>query len=549
MQSAGAEIVNDSSPDSGGVNRWCVERSPWRNPQRAALLAAGLIVLATLAAYGNSFAGPFVFDDESSITSNVTIRQLWPIGRPLCPPNHGETVSGRPLLNLSLAINFAVSRLEVWSYHATNLAIHILAALALFGILRRTFLLPTLCDRWGAAAIPLALAIALLWAVHPLQTESVTYVIQRAESLVGLFYLLTLYCFVRGAGSSRAMLWYAGSVIACLLGMASKEVMVSAPLMVLLYDRTFVAGSFRQAWRRRYGLYLALAGTWLLLVLLVAWSGNRGKSSGFGTEVGCWEYLGTQFGAIVHYLKLCLWPHPLVFGHGEYIARKALEIVPCAVVVGLAGLATVVALWRWPKVGFLGAWFFAILAPTSSVVPELQTIAEHRMYLPLAAVVTGLVVGVCLAGRWLVRSGKVSSFSLRVFGCCLLLSAGVLLAILTFHRNFDYQSDLSIWQDTVAKEPYNTWAHINFGNALQRRGRIDEAIDQYQKALEIEPDFVAADFNLGVVLNNCGRFDEAVEHYKKVLDWASARNNRALADLVRAQISLHQSVAPAGKAP
>ena len=316
MQSVGTEIVNDSPPDSGGVDRCRVARSPWRNPQRSALVAAGLIVLATLAAYSNSFAGPFVFDDELSIPSNMTIRQLWPIWKPLCPPNHGETVSGRPLLNLSLAIDYAISRLDVWSYHATNLAIHILAALLLFGILRRTFLLPAMRDRWGAAAVPLALTIALVWAVHPLQTESVTYIIQRAESLFGLFYLLTLYCFVRGVGSSRAMLWYAVCVVACLLGMASKEVMVSAPLMVLLYDRTFVAGSFREAWRRRYGLYLALAGTWLLLGWLVAWSGTRGSSAGFGIGVGCWEYLGTQFGAILNYLKLCVWPHPLVFYYG-----------------------------------------------------------------------------------------------------------------------------------------------------------------------------------------------------------------------------------------
>ena len=132
-------------------------------------------------------------------------------------------------------------------------------------------------------------------------------------------------------------------------------------LMVLLYDRAFVGGSFREAWRRRYGLYLALAGAWVLLVFMVAWSGTRGKSSGFGIEVGCWEYFCTQFGAILNYLKLCVWPRPLVFDYGKYIAENGLEIAVCGVVVVFLGLATVVALVRWPKVGFLGAWFFAIL--------------------------------------------------------------------------------------------------------------------------------------------------------------------------------------------
>ena len=157
----GAETAGNSSPEAGGAGCCSVAGSPWCNPQRITLLAAGLIVLATSATYCNSFTGPFVFDDLSSISSNTTIRQLWPLWLPLCPPNRGETVSGRPLLNLTLAIDFYVSRLDVWSYHATNLLIHILAALALFGILRRTFLLPSMRDRWGPAALPLALAIAM----------------------------------------------------------------------------------------------------------------------------------------------------------------------------------------------------------------------------------------------------------------------------------------------------------------------------------------------------------------------------------------------------
>ncbi len=181
----------------------CGDRPAGRHPQRSALLAAGLIVLATLAAFSDSFTGVLVLDDKPSIVDNPTIRQLWPISKPLCPPNHFETVRGRPLLNLSLALNYAVSGLDVRGYHATNLAIHILAALLLFGILRRTFLLPLLRERWGAMAVPLAMVIALVWANHPLHTESVTYIIQRAESLLGQFNLATLYCFLRGAGMPR----------------------------------------------------------------------------------------------------------------------------------------------------------------------------------------------------------------------------------------------------------------------------------------------------------------------------------------------------------
>ena len=484
---------------------------------------------------------PFIFDDEGAISNNPTIRQLWPLSKALCPPNSGNTVTGRPLLNLSLAVNYAVSRLNVWSYHATNLAIHLWGSLLLFGILRRTFLLPAMRERWGVAASPLAFVIALFWAIHPLQTESVTYISQRAESLVGMFYLLALYCFLRGVGSPRATFWYAGSVLACLLGMASKEVMVSAPLIVLLYDRTFVAGSFREAWGRRSLFYAALAGTWSLLGWLVISAGNRGASVGFGAGITWWAYLCTQFGAIAHYLRLCVWPHPLLLHYGTGTAHGVLEILPYAIVLGLLGAATVVALWQWPKVGFLGAWFFAILAPTSSVVPVVtQTVAEHRMYLPLAAVLTGLVVSGGLLAQGLVRRRNISPLRLRVVNISLVTCVAVVLGTVTFQRNATYRSVRSIWEDTIAQSPGNERAHYLFGLALMRCGRIDEAIDHFQKVIEIRPDFVDARNNLGLLLEGRGQSDEAIAHYRKAIefrpDFATAHDNLGSALAGRGQI-------------
>ena len=508
----------NSSADAGMISRGAI----WP--------AAAVIVLAAAAAFGPSFAGCFLLDDHAAILKNTTIQRLWPAWQALCPPNNGETVTGRPLLNLSLAVNYAVSGYDVWSYHVANLAIHILGALLLFGILRRTFLLPTMSDRWGEAATALALSIALLWAIHPLQTESVTYIVQRAESLVGFFYLLTLYCFLRSVGSARAVYWHVGSVLACLLGMASKEVMVSAPLIVLLYDWTFCAGSFREAWRRRYGLYLGLAGTWLLLGWLVVSTGGRGGSAGLGTPIGSWDYLCTQFGAIVGYLRLSLWPHPLVFDYGVGTAQSPSEIVPYAILIGLLGAATVVALWRWPKVGFLGAWFLAILAPTSSVIPvATQTIAEHRMYLPLAAVATGVVLGGYAVGQWIVGRGRISRSASRIAGCCALTFAIVALGIATFRRNMDYRSDLLMWEDTVAKVPASARAHGSLGNAFITRGKAEDAVAEYEKTVALEPDSATAWNNLGAALTECGRLDEAVNRIERALkirpDYADAHVN------------------------
>src|SRR4051812_22467160 len=243
----------------------------WLRRWRAPLAISAL----TLLAYAGSLRGPFVFDDPSSIVGNPTIRSLWPPWAPLVPPPAAVTAEGRPILNYSLAVNYALGGTAVLGYHVTNVVIHAVGALALFGLTRRTLRTPKLSPLVRAAADEVALLAALLWALHPLQTEAVTYVIQRAESLMGMFYLLTLYACVRAADAAAPRRWQTLAIGCCALGMGTKEVMVSAPVMVWLYDRTFLRESFVAAWRWRRGLYLGLFATWLLLAAFVASSGGN----------------------------------------------------------------------------------------------------------------------------------------------------------------------------------------------------------------------------------------------------------------------------------
>ena len=249
---------------------------------------------------------------------------------------------------------------------------------------------------FAAAATPLALAIALLWTVHPLQTGAVTYIIQRTESLVSLFFLLTLYCVIRGTTSTeRARGWNVAAVLSCLLGMGTKEVMATAPLVVLLYDRAFLSGSFRAALALRRGLYAALAATWGIVIWLLIATGFHGNTTGFGvTGFTASSYLLTQPGVLARYLRLAFWPVGQCLDYGWPPAQWPGEVVlPGLLIVGLLGL-TVWALVKRPALGFLGATFFLILAPTSSFVPIRDAAFEHRMYLPLAALVTLVVLGV-----------------------------------------------------------------------------------------------------------------------------------------------------------
>ena len=281
---------------------------PPPNSSRAGIfVAAALLTAAVLAAWANSFRGPFIFDDLPAIVQNPTIRTL-ALPTALAPPRSGQPAGGRPLVNFSFALNWAVAGADVRGYHVLNLAIHVLAALALFGVVRRTLRSRPLAARFAAHATPLAFAVAALWALHPLQTESVTYVAQRAESLGGLGLLLTLYASIRGADSPTPMRWHSLAVVTCLLGMATKEVMYAAPLLVLLHDRTFSAGTLREALRQRRWFYAALAATWLLLAWLVKETGNRGATAGFGLGIMPWHYLLTQCGAVIHYVRLAFWP-------------------------------------------------------------------------------------------------------------------------------------------------------------------------------------------------------------------------------------------------
>jgi len=475
-------------------------------------------VLAALAAYHNSFSGPFIYDDLWSITTNSSIHH---IGSALSPPSN-KGAGGRPLLNLTFALNYALGGMKVCGYHAINLLIHTLAGLTLFGVVRRTLLRPPLTARFGTAAMPLALAVAVIWLVHPIQTEAVTYISQRAESLMGLFYLLTLYGFIRGVteGGRQEMgdrsnstsdlqplpsiLWCLASIFFCLLGATTKEIIVTAPVMVLLYDRTFVASSFREAWRLRWRYYLGLACTWLPLARLMTGLGQR--SVGFDQGVTWWHYALTSCRSIVLYFKLALWPHPLVLDYGTDVIQSVTEAVPYALV--LAGFITVTAIacWRRTAVGFAGAWFFVILAPASSIIPLAgQPMAEHRIYLSLAAVVAGVVLGLYrLLGRR----------SLIMF-----VAASMGLGWLTVQRNQDYRSELAIWSDTVAKRPDSARAHNNLGYALAKiPGRLADAIPEYETALQINPDYAAAHINFGnALLRTPEHLPDAVAQFETAL--------------------------------
>lgn len=490
------------------------------SPTRVALLLAIVVALA----WANSLRGPFVFDDTSSLVENQSIRSLSSLAWLHPPHAAGETVGGRPVLNFTFALNYALSGLDVWSYHALNLLIHAGAAFTLWLVLRR---LPPV--RPGVA-----LAAALLWAVHPLQTSAVTYVVQRAESLSAFFILLTVLGYLRYATATESARtrWATVSLIACLAGVGTKETVAVAPVLCLLLDGALLASGFRAAWRRNHRLLLALFGTWLLLGALVWSNHGRGGSAGCGAQVDVATYALTQLWALARYLRLTIWPAELTFDYGMLVVREPADLLVPALLVLSALAAVVLALRRRHPAGVAGAIFFLLLAPTSSVVPvATQTVAEHRVYLALAP---ALVLLCAAAARGLDRARLPQRVSLVL----VVFVAGLLVA-LTFTRNTDYRTARSLWADTVAERPENPRARHNLGLALLAEGRRDEAIQQFQHAIRLLPPHALAHFQLGVLALTDGDWPTAQLHFAAAL--------AADPGYVDARVNLAQTHARAGR--
>jgi tetratricopeptide (TPR) repeat protein len=473
--------------NSPAKTRPCIRR-------RAAVLAA---LACGIVAYCNSFHGPFIFDDIESVLDNPQVNRA--LAHDAVVPS--STLTGRPLLLLTMQANYAIGGLNVVGYHVVNLLIHLGCGALLFGIVRRNLSRREFWgDRFADSADWLAGAVAAVWLVHPLNTEAVAYITQRAESLASLFFLAVIYCLIRAADGRAPVRWSMAAVVACAVGMATKETMVTAPIIALFYDRTFLAGSFGAALRKRSRLYLGLAATWIVLAILLT-GRAREASVQYTSGLSAWDEIRTQPGVIAHYFRLALWPQRLVLDYYDWpIAHQWTHMKLGGYLVFALLICSVIAFWKKPWLGFLGAWFFVILSPSSSVVPLFTEVAaEHRMYLPLAAPVALVVAGCWVANR-IVAVALVA---------CLIVS----LTTLTLLRNAQYQNPVEMWRYTVAERPMNPRAYYNLGYSLQHSGRSGEAVAPYREALLLEPDYYAAAKALGLALIASGDHGGAEEYY------------------------------------
>jgi len=475
--------------------------SPLYGSNKSWVIFVLIIFLSTLA-YSNSFIVPTVFDDYASLVENIPIRSL----SSLIPIISAPTTVGlawRPLTNISFALTYALSGLNPWAHHLFNLFTHILVAGVLFGIIRST-LSKASNSVLVKESYVLAAGISLIWAVHPIQTQTVTYISQRCESLSALFYLLTLYTFIR-ATTSNLTLWSILSVMSFSCGILCKEIIITVPFTVLLYDVIFVTGTLSLSLKIRWKYYMWLCLNWIPLAYLL--KAIKHQAVGYDIGISTWTYLITESKAVWIYLSLSVWPSPLIFDRGPLFIHSFSQALPYSLGVVCLLVLSVWVIKVWPRIGFIGAFFFIVLSPTSSFVPIAEApIAENRVYLPLAAVI-------CL-GVILLRYITTKRITLVV--CAAIICMGTAL---TYARNSTYSSPILLWKDTTVKAPNNWRAFNNLGYLfLEDEDHQKEAKAYFQASLNLKPNNSEAHGNLGIILSKePNHATEAIAEYRAAI--------------------------------
>ena len=472
-----------------------------------------LLVLGWLS-YAHTLDVPFYFDDFPNIVDNASIHldglTSSAIHRAVCE----SPLPNRPLAYLTFAINFYFGGYQVAGYHLVNILMHLGTGVLLFWLMRATLeQAAPKCSLQDSAA----LLMVMIWLVHPLQTQAVTYIVQRMTVMAGFFYLAALCLYVRGRRAAmpggRCIYWSAGA-LAWGCALASKETALTLPAAVWLYEWAFFQGG-EANWLRRSLGPVALGFLAMVLVGLVYTDFNplRSIAASYGNrDFSFWQRLLTQPRVVLFYVTLLFWPLPgrLSLLHEVDLSRGWLT--PPATLPAFAVIAAslVFGFWLMRKdrfIAFALFWFLGQLVIESSVV-GLEMIYEHRLYLP--TMFAGLVLYRLLSlsvGRWGTRP-----VVLIMGAFC------VILALWTVDRNQMWRDPVGFWIDTVEKAPDSARAHSNLAAELMRRNDFKGAAAQLEKALALDEKYIFAHLNLAEAQSHLGDDRAALEHYQRALD-------------------------------
>ena len=491
---------------------------------RKTLLALFFTVLVFLI-YSNTLHSPFVFDDLQRIFKNPDIRLTKLSLTDIVQAGFKGLSPNRPIVYISFALNYFFHQYDVMGYHLVNILIHLSNGILLYFFVKTTLSLPVLrLTRESQKLIPCF--TALIWLVHPIQTQSVTYIVQRMNSMEAMFYLLSIFLYAKArlaAPKIKRIFLFTGSVFAGLLAIGSKEIAATLPFFIFLYEWYFFQ-DLNYIWIRRR--FFIIGG--LLVFLAVAafmYMGasplDRLLSSYERRDFTLTQRVLTEFRVVIFYLSLLLFPHPsrLNLSHDFLLSNSIIDPVTTLLsIFAIIGM-TILAFYLARKerlLSFCILWFFGNLVIESSVI-SLEIIFEHRTYLP------SMLLSLLFA---MLIQHYLKPNQLRVPVVCILV---VIFSLWTFERNSVWKSNVTLWRDIVEKSPGISRPHNNLGIYLMQQGKIDEAIIHFNKALQIKPHDTIPHNNLGNAMKKQGKIGEAIIHYRKALKIrpsnAKAHNN------------------------
>ena len=500
--------------------------APWARPWNKIAWAKLLIlILAGFLIYANTLEVPFILDDGVNIRDNAHIRLSKLTLRGLAGAAFESPLSNRPVANASFALNYYLHKYDLLGFHLVNIIIHVATGILLYFLTRVTLNLPSLRSRYGSRDwIPFF--TALIWMVHPLQTQSVTYIVQRMNSLSALFYVLALLLYVKSRlaeAMTRRWALFAGCGISALLAFGSKETTATLPLFIFLYEWFFLQ-DLSGRWLKGHILHLMVI-LLLLALLALAYLGLHPLekiASGYAhRDFSIYQRVLTQFRVVIFYLGLLFFPHPsrLNLDHDFPLSHSLTDPVTTLTSMGLVVILFCLSLFlakRERLLSFCILWFLGNLFIESSFI-GLELVFEHRTYLPSMLMILMIVVIIYrgIPSRWL--------------GVMILCAMTVICSAWTFDRNSMWRDDVTLWKDCVLKSPLKPRTHLNLGRALAKKGHYDDAIIQFSEALRLKPDYAKAYNNLGAALASQKRYGEAIAYYTEALrinpDYAKAHNN------------------------
>ena len=493
---------------------------------RYKILLLSLLAIVVIFVYADTLTTPFIFDDINNIRDNPHIRIPVPSLENLAWAGFQSPEANRPVANISFALNYYFHGYNLVGFHVVNILIHLCTGLCLYLLADATLTTPALQSRYKQFGwIPFF--TAFIWMVHPLQTQSIAYLVQRMNSMAAMFYVMSLLFYVRfrlDEGGRSKWLLLAGCIFSGFLAFGTKEITATLPVFILLYEWYFFQKLDLQWGRRHFLMFVGVAV--LLVVIFLAYLDfdpiSRILNSYRRRDFTLSERLLTEFRVIIFYISLLLWPQPsrLNLDHDFAVSKSLVD--PLTTLLSIAAIivlisAAILSARREPLLSFCVLWFFGNLAIESSFI-GLELVFEHRNYLPSTFAVLGLV---SLVFRYL-KPGWA--------GVLFLCIAGVIFTAWTFERNKVWVDDVTLYRDSVEKSPAKARPHNNLGAALSRRDRLDEAIDHFKKAIEIKPDYADAQYNLGYALARQGKLDESIYYFSETLR-LQPRNVKALNNL------------------